>query len=97
MRYISFISLIVAFFAAGCSDKNAAPKAEASVSVDTDKAKDKINNALDKAGNEMKKAGNEAKAKLEDAGDAIKKKAEEAKDKLSGEKKAEVNVEVKTK
>jgi hypothetical protein len=97
MRYLAFMSLAAALFLSACSDKKAEPKAEASVTVDTGNAKDKINNALDKAGNEMKKAGNETKAKLEDAGDAIKKKTEEAKDKLSGEKKAEVNVEAKTK
>jgi len=97
MRYLAFISLAAALFPAGCSDKKAEPKAETSVTVDTGKAKDKIDDALDKAGHEMKKAGNEAKAKLEDAGDAIKKKAEDAKDKLSGDKKTEVDVEVKTK
>ena len=79
------------------SKESSGPKAEASVSVDTGDAKEKINNALDKAGSEMKKAGNEAKDKLEDAGDAITKKAEEVKDKVSDEKKASVNVEVKTK
>ena len=80
---------------AGCN-KNQEPKVDASVSVDTGKTKDKLNDALDKTGAELKKAGNEAKAKLEDAGDAIKRKADEAKDKMN-DKKADVNVEVKTK
>ena len=87
---------VVGLFLAGCSGEKS-PKAEASVSIDTGNAKDKINDALDKAGAEIKKAGNEAKAKLEDTGDAIKKKSEEAKDKLTDDKKAEVEVEVKTK
>jgi hypothetical protein len=80
---------------AGCN-KNQEPKVDASVSVDTSKTKDKLNDALDKTSAELKKAGNEAKAKLDDAGDAIKRKAEEAKDKLN-DKKPDVNVEVKTK
>jgi hypothetical protein len=97
MKYSTLIITIAGLFLAGCTGEKTEPKAEASVSVDTDKAKDKINDALDKAGAEMKKAGNEAKAKLEDAGDAIKKKAEEAKDKLTDDKKAGVKIEVNTK
>lgn len=97
MRYLALISLAAALFLTACSDRKAEPKAETSVTVDTGQAKGKIDDALDKASHEMKKAGNEAKAKLEDAGDAIKKKAEEAKDKLNGDKKTEVDVEVKTK
>jgi hypothetical protein len=97
MKHLALIVTATGLLLAGCSGEKTEPKAEASVSVDTDKAKDKINHALDKAGTEMKKAGTEAKAKLEDAGDAIKKKAEEAKDKLTDNKKAGVDVEVKTK
>jgi len=97
MKHLAILSAAVALVLTACSDKKAEPKAEVSVNVDTGDTKDKINHALDKAGSEMKKAGNEAKAKLEDAGHAIKEKAEEAKDKLSSDKKADVNVEVKTK
>jgi gas vesicle protein len=95
MKYAYLPLLAAALVLAGCN-KNSEPKVDASVSVDTGKTKDKLNDALDKTGAELKKAGNEAKAKLQDAGDTLKQKAEEAKDKLS-DKKADVNVDVKTK
>jgi hypothetical protein len=97
MKHLASIVTATGLLFAGCSGEKTEPKAEGSVSVDTEKATDKINHALDKAGAEMKKAGSEAKAKLEDAGDAIKKKAEEAKDKLTDDKKKGIDVEVKTK
>jgi hypothetical protein len=97
MKQLALIMTVTGLLLAGCSGEKTEPKAEASVSVDTDKAADKINNALDKAGAEMKKAGTEAKGKLEDAGEAIKRKAEEAKDKLTDDKKKGIDVEVKTK
>jgi len=97
MKYLSLIMIATGLLSVGCSGQKTEPKVETSVSIDTEKAKDKIDHALDKAGAEMKKAGDEAKAKLEDAGDAIKKKAEEAKDKLTDSKKSSIDIEVNKK
>ena len=96
MKRVCLILAAAGLVLVGCN-KNSEPKVDASVSVDSSKTKDKLNDALDKTSAELKKAGNEAKAKLEDAGDALKKKAEEAKDKLNDKKSADVNVDVKTK
>ena len=96
MKLTALWMVCAALIASGCSrQNNPEPKAEASVSVNTDGAKDSFDKTVNDAERGIKKGAKEAKAKLEDAGEAIKDKFETAKDKLTDNDKPSIKVEVK--
>jgi hypothetical protein len=91
-----FLPVLVIGLLTACSDsKNREPKAETSVKVDLDSAKESAKDAFEKAGKEIEKGAAKAKDKLQDAGEAISDKVAEAKDKLTDDDKASVKIEVK--
>ena len=86
--------VLIALALTACSDSKEGPKAETSVSVDLDKAKEDTKDAFAKAGKEMEKGAEKTKEKLKEAGEAVSDKYEEVKDKVTDDKPS-IKVEVK--
>ena len=86
------VCVVLAGLLSACSAKVDEDGAEVKISSDT---KESVKDSWEKAGSELEKGAEKAKAKLEDAGEAIKEGFNETKDRLSSDKDAKVEVEVK--
>lgn len=91
MKKFLICSVMISLLTA-CSAKVDEDGAEVKINSD---AKESVKDSWNNAERELEKGAEKAKAKLEDAGDAIKEGFNETKERLTDDKDAKVEVEVK--